>query len=254
MSEIVAEGSIRADRLTQYLEAVHALVEEGRVHWNDDGLATRVVDPANVAMIRPATLSVSAFDDYDAPGSVTVGLSFGRFLDLLNAAKKEDIVHIAVDMESRKLRIEYRNISHTMALIDPDSIRGEPDNPELDLPNEVVIEARHLTEAFTQIELISDHLRIRADPDDELVEIYGLGDTDETHVTFDGDQVIMADVTTEAESLFSLPYMQELSKPMPNTAEVRIRFGDEFPMTFDWEALDGDVTVHQMCAPRIETH
>lgn len=253
MSEIIAEAIIEASTLKQYVDVFTPLVDEGRIHFNDDGITTRVCDAANVAMIAPATLDAAAFESYDAPGAATIGVSFVTLSERLGAANSGDLVHLKVDMETRKLRLSYRNIDQSVAMIDPDAIQQEPDLPDLDLPNELTVEAGDLDEAATVIDMVTDHIGIDARPDDREVALIGEGDVDDTTVTFGDEETIHADVPEDTWSLFSLDYVEELVKPMPGDAEVRIRFGDEFPMKLDWEACDGHLTVHELLAPRIQS-
>lgn len=253
MSEIIAEFTVDAAVLEQYVETLTPLVDEAKIHVNDDGLAARVVDPANVGMYCPVTLSADAFESYDAPGAATIGVSLTTLAERIGAANAGDLVHLAVDMETRHLQIQYRNIDHHMALIDPDSIRGEPDRTELDLPNSITLTGAALDEAITAVDMVSDHIELVGAPGDKEVRFVGEGDIDNTTVTFGREEVADADVTEGAASLFSLEYFEELADPIPKDAEVTLQFGEEFPVIWDWEASEGFQQSHAMLAPRIRS-
>ena len=253
MSEIIADAIIDAGTLQQYVDVFTPLVAEGRIHFNDDGITTAVCDSANVAMIAPGRLDAAAFESYDAPGAATIGVSFDTLSERLGAANSGDLVRLRVDMETRKLKLDYRNISQSVGMIDPDAIRQDPDTPDIDLPNTMTVEAGALDEAATVIDMVTDHLGIDARPDDREVALIGQGDIDDTEVVFGDEETISADVPEDTWSLFSLEYVEELIDPMPADAEVTLTFGDEFPMLLDWEACEGRLTVHQMLAPRIES-
>jgi len=250
MSEIVAEGIIEAKALREYIDVFTPLVSEGKIHWNDEGLLARVVDAANVAMLE-ASLSTAYFESYDAPGAVTVGMDFNRLLERIKPADSNDLVHLAVDMETRRLQIQYGNADLSMALIDTDAIRQEPDMPDLDLPNWMVVEAQHIKHAREIADIVTDHLFIRGKPDERMVAFVGQGDTDDATVTLGEDEIIEASIDVETESVYSLDYVEDLTDPIADGTEVTVTFGDEFPVILEYEGLDGHLSGTGYLAPRI---
>lgn len=254
--DAVASGIVAADTLQQFVDVHTAAVDEGRVHFNDAGLRTSVVDPANVAMHTPVELSKDAFEHYDAPGAVTLGVNFNRLDEILGVTDADTLVEFSVNMETRRLELRFDGVEQDMALIDPDAIREEPDTNELDLANEVVLEGRQIDRALTVADLNSDHLEIKGltdHPDGEVVAFVAEGDTDSGRVAYRGDDVISDGVTEGVASIFSLDYWEDFTKAIPADAEVVIRFGDEFPVQFSWESADGDLSVNSMIAPRIQS-
>jgi len=253
MSETVAEGLIASGTLQQFVDTLTPLVSEANVHFTDDGLTVHVVDPANAASYVPVELSDSAFESYDAPGEVRIGVPLTTLDERLGPANSDDLVNIAVDMETRKLELRYRNIEQAVMLIDPDAVRQEPDMPDIDLPNMVTIEGRQFAEAVTVADLVSDHVTIEGVPEDKEFRFVAEGDTDDSVVTFGREETIAADVVEPAETILSLPYLEEFTKPMPDSAEVEIQFGDEYPIIFEYETCDGNLSVVGLLAPRIGT-
>lgn len=254
-SDRVVSGIIQADVLQQYLDVYTSLVDEGRWHFGDKGITGAVVDPANVAMYDDTQLARTAFESFDAPGQVTIGMNFNKLDEYLGSAKSDDLVELGVNMETRHLEIKYRKIHHEMALIDPDSIRAEPDRPELELSNHVVVDGDDLEEAAKNVDLTSDHINFAAESDGQEFVLYAKGDTDRTDIRFDVEELKRADIgEPDAESLFSLNYLKDMLKPIPSDTEVTIHFGDEFPMRMVWDAFDEQITVESMLAPRIQSN
>lgn len=260
MSEIIASGIIDASALEQWAETFTAstgsnspLVHEAKVHFNEDGISVSAADPANVAMVAPTTLHARAFESYESPGSATVGIDLTTLLDRIDYANAGDLIEWAIDMETRHLSLEYGAAEIEMALIDPESIRKEPDEPDLPLPNTVVLEASDLEDAVEIPEMVGDHVEISCDPEAREVVFAGAGDTDSATVRFGDEELIDADVNEATMSLFSLSYLEAFVGPMPTGAEVTLELGDEFPMVWEWSALEGDFEVRQMCAPRIQS-
>jgi len=254
--EKVVSGIIQADKLQQYVDTFSALVDECKFRFDGDGITTSAVDPANVAAYHDVNLSAHAFESYDAPGQIAFGVSLNKLDDYLGSANSDDLVNISIDMETRHLVIRYREIRHEMALIDPDSVRNDPDLPDLELPNHVVVPADALEEAAKNIDLVTDHIWFAAedDPNDPSVRqfvAYGEGDTDNTSVRWDAEDLTRAKLNGDVESCYGLPYVLDLTKAMPSGEEVTIHFGEEFPTIWEWQTFGGDLTVTSLLAPRI---
>lgn len=256
MSEIIAEAIIPADVLGSYVDAMQAVVRETKIHFNDDGLTASAVEAGNVVMYDPATLDKSAFEHYDAPGSATIGVELEKFDDRLGLADPDDLVNIAIDMETRDMVLEYGGVTHTVGLINTDTIREEPDTNEMDLPNQFTVEGRTLTDAIKHCDMLGSHdihMTIEGDVDGESVHIVSEGDTDDVDIEFGAEEVVEADVREDVASMFSVSYFEETTKPIPAGAEVTVQFGEEFPAMLYWEGHDGNLTVSNMIAPRIQS-
>lgn len=253
--DAVASGIIEAGTLQQFVDTCRAIVHEAKVHFGDHGVRVSAVEPANVAMYAPVELAPRAFESFETPGTAVVGINLDRLDEVLSPTNSDDLVEFAVDMETRTLDIHYRTVAHSIALIDPDAIRDEPDGAgDFDLPNHITLEGRQLDDAVTACDMVSDHLAIQCDPDAREARITADGDTDTTVVTFDDETLIDARVDTDSESLFSIGYFEDIVAPMPADAAVELRAGDDFPAKLAYHACDGALSVEAMVAPRIQNN
>ena len=167
-------------------------------------------------------------------------------------ANSGDLIHLELDEETRKLHIQIDGLSYTLALIDPDSIRQEPDIPDLDLPADIVLEGSQLNRGITAADMVSDHIALRVDAADEAFYIEAEGDTDDVDLQLDSDDLI--DLTAgDADSLFSLDYLKDMNKAIPKSTEVTAELGEEFPVKLHYEFGEGLGQVTYMLAPRIQS-
>lgn len=253
MSEIIVDAIADKAVPQQLIDTFLPLVDECKMHFNADGVHVRAVDAANVA-VADVTMSTDAFESYESPGAVTQGVNLEAFDERLSVGGGSELVNLSLDMETRKLNVDVGNINQAMAMIDPDAVRNEPDLPEIDLPNTVRLTGSQLNDAISAVGMVSDHLEIRGDPDGEVVEFIGEGDTDETVVEFGHEEALEGtQLKEEAASLFSHEYIDSLATPVPNDTEVKIQFGQDFPTIWDWSAVDDCMTVTQSLAPRIQS-
>ncbi|WP_254542988.1 DNA polymerase sliding clamp [Halomarina pelagica] len=242
---IVSSGTLRAA-----LDSVSVLVDECKIRLEDDGLTIRAVDPANVGMVD-LSLSAAAFESYETDGGV-IGVNLSRLEDIAKMAGADQLVQFKLDEETRKLHIQIEGLEYTLALIDPDSIRQEPDLPDLDLPATVVVEGRDIDRAVKAADMVSDHIALGVEADDEYFYVDAQGDTDDVHFELDREDLI--DLTAgEARSLFSLDYLKEMNKALPKDGEVTVELGQEFPVKIHFDIAEGQGHVTYMLAPRIQS-
>ena len=250
MSEIVAEGTGNADVVETLLDVFTPLVSESKIHFNDDGINIRAVDPAKIGMAW-ADLSSEAFESWDTPGAATVGINIEGMTDRVGKASGE-LVTLAVDMETRHLNVSTDRADMEMAMIDPDSVRSEPDLPELDLPNVVTLSREQLDYATDVATMSSDHIEVLAEGD--TVQFIGEGDVDANTVSYGAEDTgDDTDLSADVASLFSAEYFEKLVDGIPKNTDVTVHFGDEYPIHFEWAALEGNLEVKQMLAPRISS-
>ena len=241
---------VSADTLQSALDSVSVLVDECKIPLDDDGIEIRAVDPANVGMVD-LSLSASAFESYEADGGI-IGVNLSRLEDIAGMADKDQLVHLELDEETRKLHISIEGLEYTLALIDPDSIRQEPDLPDLDLPAHVVIEGRDINRAVTAADMVSDHIALGVDEGADLFYVDAAGDTDDVHLELDREDLIDLEAG-DAHSLFSLDYLKDMNKAIPKDAEVRMELGEEFPVKMHFDFAEGQGAVTYMLAPRIQS-
>ena len=241
---------VGASTLQDALDSVSVLVDECKIRLNEEELSIRAVDPANVGMVDLA-LEAAAFESYEADGGV-IGVNLARLEDIAGMANSGDLIHLELDEETRKLHIEIDGLSYTLALIDPDSIRQEPDIPDLDLPAEMVVEGAQLNRGVKAADMVSDHIRLRVDESDEAFYIEAEGDTDDVDLKLTREDLI-ALTAGPANSLFSLDYLKDMNKAIPGDAEVPVELGEEFPVKLHSGFGEGLGSVTYMLAPRIQS-
>ncbi len=241
---------VSADTLRTTIDSVGVLVDECKIHLEEDGLTIKAVDPANVGMVD-LQLDAEAFESYESNGGI-LGVNLDRLESVASMASSDQLVEMELDEETRKLHIKIDGLEYTLALIDPDSIRQEPDIPDLDLSATIVVEGSDIDRAVKAADMVSDHIALGVNEDDELFYVEAEGDTDDVDLKLDRDDLI--DLTTgPAHSLFSLDYLKDMNKAIPNDGEVTIELGEEFPVKLHFEIAEGMGQVTYMLAPRIQS-
>lgn len=243
-------AAIQGGELKTVLKTLSAIVDETRIHIDENGLRMRAVDPANVAM-DDIELEAAAFESYDAsPG--LLGVNLDRFSKVVKMANKTDLVQLWFDTSTFKLVVYIDGLEFTMACLDPQTIRSEPTLPELDLPAGATISREALNRGIKAADMVSDHIGIEMVEDEGRLSIDAEGDTDNVRLDLQDDD-LQSVTLADARSVFSLDYLKDLVRTMPRGVDVSLRFGSDFPLIIDYEIADGDGHVTRMLAPRIQT-
>lgn len=245
---------IDADELDTFLETISTLeyLTECKLHVSEDGVETAVIDSAGVCMIE-SHLEAAAFESLDATEGV-LGINIERLQDVLGFAGNGSMARLDYDPEIGKLVVEVDHRTFTIALIDPDSIRKEPnlDEMNLDRPAEVTIEGRDFEADVKAADLVSDHVEYAGYADPERLLVTAEGDIDELESVYHEGDLIQADIPqgTSVTSLISLGYCKDIAKPIPADAEVTLRVGDEYPVEIAYDLEHGGTRYN--LAPRIQ--
>lgn len=260
--EIETNGRI----LRPLLELPRALVDELKLRVTDEGLQATAVDPANVAMVQFDT-TTAAFDAFDLDTSAVLGVNIERLRKRAKRARmrKNDPDPITLDLDERRALVtterEYADTTvrqtDELQLIDPDSIRQEPDVPELDLTYSATVDVRAFNDTVQSLNTSGDHIEL-AENDGALT------------LSVNGDSRALADFGHVADpvgepnpgssSMFTTDYLTDITSGLKKAKidTVTLTWGDSLPMFFDFERTveDGDeeqtaYTGRYMLAPRI---
>ena len=251
------------------------LADEYKVRLDSDRLRVRAVDPANVGMVD-FNVPASGFETFDLPEETVIGLSHPDLSSIARYARKGgnsndnpgDPVEWVFDSEERRsyVHVERDDLDRytSFASIDPDSIRQEPDLPDLSLPWETNLDSGLLRDVTQAADSAScEYLQVAAEnptdagvSDDVTAGVRLYGETDhreevfrpDTTATFVGDGD-----PEEAASLFSLDYLKQIARYLhaakPDT--VKVEWGQEFPTKIRFSETDYGIRGTFMLAPRI---
>ncbi|WGI17101.1 proliferating cell nuclear antigen (pcna) [Methanonatronarchaeum sp. AMET-Sl] len=241
------KASIKTGKLKESLDAVGRLVDEIKLNIEEDGLNSKAVDPANVAM-SILTIPKKEFESYDHTEDMTIGIDLNRIDDILSLASSEDILELETD-DGSMMKIKVSGFEYDISLIDPSTIRKEPNIPDLDLPAEIVLDGQRIQRAIKATEKISDYIVISTE-NDSLV-ITGEGDTDSVRIALNEEDLIKIESTEDARSLFSLDYLSDMSKSIQKAPEVTMNLGTDYPILFKFNITGSNI--EYLLAPRIES-
>lgn len=235
------------------------LADEMKIHFKPEGVSYEVVDATNVAMIG-LDVPAKAFDTYDVEETV-LGVNLKTTMGALRAGRQRnsDTISLSVDGDRLKTVVQrdydgtHMDLQNEVRLIDPDSIRGEPEIPDLGLPAEATIPGKLFEDVTDQVDTYSEHILIGSDGNDLVFD--GSGVEENTRAVVTGE--VENEDSEDVESMFSLDYLKnDAVKAFKaiGADELTVKFGQEFPVRFEFttELNGAEVTGSWFQAPHIQ--
>ena len=247
------EAEIDAGVLKECIEAIIAVVDEGKLRISAEGLNLRAVDPSNVAMVT-FQLQNDAFDDYrfsngDGEGEgLEIGMDFQKLLGILGIGGREQ-VRLSIDEQAQKLYTRMGSLAYTVNLLEPSSLRKEPKVPELEFPVQVVMDIEDFRRTIRAAEKVGEHILLGVEGDEFYMEVEG--EMDKLRLGLRKEQLIHLTPGT-LHSLFTLDYIAAMSKGMSHAENVTLNLGKDYPLQIEFEVAGGKGKVSYLLAPRVE--
>ena len=230
---------------------------EFKLSMDADGLHVRFVDAANVGMVS-AHLSKSALDTFDLSGETVIGVPVDGFSSAIRHARygasTDDEISITGDSRylitevNRSIGGTSATVTERSALIDPDSVRQEPDLPDLEFDVTVDISPDAFIEAVRMLDTDSHDAHIKLGTSHGTLTLQQESDLQQRNVDLD------ADVETVCEwAQYAPDYFESVANTLQNgyVDTATLKFSEEFPLVVEYEREDvyhGQV----MIAPRVQ--
>jgi len=268
-------------------DLLSVLVDECKVRFDaadeEDGtVRVRAVDPANVGMVD-LRIPTEAFDFYEVPEDAVLGLPLDDLTTITDYARKGgnsaenpgDPVIVEQVGKRIYVRVEPENKwnrTGSFFEIPPDSLRQEPDLPNLDLPWTGDVEASNLRDALNGIKSRFDYAALSAAVEEEgngslgngesgYLSVYAADTNDDGEIykedEFRSPEKVLHASSGEdpATSLFSLDSLRDMLQGVVRAGfeDVSLKLGQEFPVKIQFHGSKWGVQGEFILAPRIQS-
>ncbi len=234
---------------------IDQFVSECKLNIDSDGIHVCAVDAANVSMID-ITLHASALETFEV-AETTLGINLEGLGGALKHARygksSDDSITITANDRHLQTHVEREvgksdvEITERTALIDPDSIRQEPDLPDLDLGVHADIDPKAFTEIIGMMDSSNDHIRIGSDTDS--ITFNQDSDHQKRNVSVDSNPTEVSEWT-----YFSTDYVADMKNAIENgyVTNLSLTWDEEFPLIVAFER-DDIMSGSMMVAPRVQS-
>ena len=245
----VADSKLLRDMAT----AISILVDEATFKIEPDGLKLRAMDPSRVAMIDfewPKTI----FAEYESTEPSKMCINISELLKLLKRASKDEAVELSLDDKTGRLQVKITGkYSRNFTMPTLEASEEEVPTPKITFNVKAKTTTQGLSQAIEDAQLVSDHVRIEADP--EKLVLNAAGDLMGATITLQKGSDALLDLETKeaSKATFSLSYLSEIIKAASATSDIAtLEFSTDMPVRIDFQQIkEGKLTF--FLAPRIET-
>jgi len=242
-----------AKLLRDMVTAISILVDEATFKIEPDGLKLRAMDPSRVAMIDfewPKTI----FAEYESTEPSKMCINISELLKLLKRASKDEAVELSLDDKTGRLQVKITGkYSRNFTMPTLEASEEEVPTPKITFNVKAKTTTQGLSQAIEDAQLVSDHVRIEADP--EKLVLNAAGDLMGATITLQKGSDALLDLETKeaSKATFSLSYLSEIIKAASATSDIAtLEFSTDMPVRIDFQQIkEGKLTF--FLAPRIET-
>jgi proliferating cell nuclear antigen len=242
-----------AKQLRDMITSISILVDEATFKLDAEGIKLRAMDPSRVAMIDfewPKTI----FEEYTCTGPAKMCINITELLKLLKRAGKDETLELSIDEKTGKLQIAIAGkYSRNFTMPTLEASEEEVPTPKITFNAKIKATTEGLSQAIEDAQLVSDHVRIEADP--EKVVFNAAGDLMGATITLQkgSDTLLELDAKEPQKATFSLSYLTEIIKTASATSDIAtLEFSSDMPIKLDFQqAKEGKLTFY--LAPRIES-
>ena len=243
-----------AKLLRDMATAISILVDEATFKIEPEGLKLRAMDPSRVAMIDfewPKTI----FQEYvstEQPSKICINIS--ELLKLLKRAGRDEAVELVLDDKTGRLQVTITGkYSRNFTMPTLEASEEEVPTPKITFNVKAKTTTQGLSQAIEDAQLVSDHVRIEAEP--EKLTLSASGDLMGATITLQkgSDALLDLEVKENAKATYSLSYLSEIIKAASATSDIAtLEFSTDMPVKIDFQQTkEGKLTF--FLAPRIET-
>jgi len=230
---------------SEIISIISEMVLEVRIKVNNEGMSILAIDPANVAMIS-FKLPASAFSEIEVDNEEVLGVSLDSLKAVLRRVKPGSVLTITRQENELKLLIQDKiNKEFNLALIE---IEGdEKQIPNLDFVSKIEMPSLDFAEAIEDCSVVADSCSFISEPDKFLINAKGSLNSFKSEFT--GDAIDIQ--AQEANSKYSLEYLQKMIKATKITDKVKINFSNDYPLKLEFTTPFIELSF--ILAPRVDT-
>lgn len=239
MSDQNCEFEVKRSHLKAFLKLAESLQDEVKIKMDDEGLYSKSVDPAHVAMIELRLKAAGLVSRNDGRGEWA--FDAGQVSDFVSVAQTENMM---VQLKDQKLHLKW---GRRKAQVDLGDIRGlaDPKIPNIDLKNRVEVPFRDMVATIRDVKKFkAEHVTLR-----NINGNFGIqAEVNENIYEYESE----TKVETDDQSLFSSEYLKTIFSGLSHAASgnVILEYGNDYPLRIQFES--NTFKIMYLLAPRIE--
>jgi proliferating cell nuclear antigen len=247
--------------LKTLVNSISPLIRDIKLSADDDGLSSRSMDAANVAMVDFAWAR-SGFESYECPQPTSWSVNLEDVKAALKRVKPESSVTIKVTDDKMELVTDDGSAKRQSRISLIADVQEAPKIPDLKFVVTASIPTHHWTSAIEDAADTQESVSITNGEDSIIIAAESAESTRTTRIEIRGQGVVVEAENEEnnegqplprkktVTSRFSSDYLKRVLEPAKKATSVTFQWGKDYPCktTYDLGALRISVIV----APRVD--
>lgn len=233
------------------IAALSTMVDEAAFIFTPGGVRMRAMDPSRIAMVDFEMPSTS-FEEYECDTEARAGVNLDQFNKVVKRAASGERLELEFKPEEGRLRVKFKGrVTRGFAIPLLDLGQEELPTPRISFNVQARLLADAVEDALKDAELVSDHVKIQATPDNLV--FYASSDKGESSTTFskDGGALLELNVKEPSRAMYSLSYLTDMMKAAGAADIMELQFSTNIPLTLIFD-LPGGGKIQYWLAPRLE--
>jgi proliferating cell nuclear antigen len=242
-------GIIDYTILKEVLSALVGVTDRGVLRISEEGITSKQVDPANVAMVS-LDMKRDVFTDYDLKGEELVaGVDFDKLLHNLKLYNYLTNVeeHIEIKIDTKRVQMNSGYFSYDLQLIPLDALRKEPKLPELEFPATATIKLEDFKLGINIADDITGYVEICMNSEEFFMGMEG--NEDKFRLAIPKEDLTLFNVNREVKSRFSTDYLMSMAKGVVGRL-ITLKTNNDYPLQMQFTVTEG-CKVAYLLSPRI---
>ena len=234
--------------LASYLEAISPVATESQALVDDNGISVRAVCAANVSLVT-AVLPRDAFVSMEVTGaSELIGIEIAKILTAVKMVDgADDEITIEKNVDDPYLHLTAPGLTFSWRTIDPSTLRGKPNTPDIELSTTVTVEGVEFKRTVDKATKIGEKVKFLTDADGNF---FLNAEGTDSKVQLSLDATVEGPIVA---SMFGLDYIVLMARVVQKAdGPVTIKLGTDYPVIIKFSRQGGDY--EYMLAPRIEAN
>jgi proliferating cell nuclear antigen len=230
---------------SEVISIISDMVLEVRMKVSKEGMSIIAIDPANVAMIS-FKLPANAFSELEVGNEEVLGVSLESLKAVLRRIKAGSVLTIEKQENELKVVINDKiKREFNLALIE---IEGEEKElPILDFTSKIEMSSVDFSEVVEDCSVVADSCSFISENNKFIMNAKGSLNSFKSE--FSSDEVNIQ--AQEANSKYSLEYLQKMIKATKLTDKTIINFSNDYPLKLEFNTPLLELSF--ILAPRVES-
>ncbi len=231
-----------------YFQAINLCLDEITFRADSEGIIIRGLDPSRLAMFDVA-FPPSMFEDYQCNETLTVNLD--SLAKLLELAEQNDSVELALEKESGKFAVTFKDIATRKFTIPKlETYEEKVPPPKISFLAKAVLPTKQLLGLLNNARSVSDNVVIKTTPESLLFEAENNLST--AALSLEKKDMITLDCPQPQRAIFSLTYLIEIVNALSEVCEtVTVQYSTDMPLELSFK-LNHPGKLLFYLAPKIE--